>query len=118
MLTSSLATWRMANEDALLWPGQFVNAHLIVGNVENGITAPAIAVQTGPNGQYVFVIGHNDVVEMRAVTVVQTENGISLIGSGLLDGEKVVTSGYSQLTPGARVVVKEILAARAAGIAK
>lgn len=96
-----------ANTDALLWPGQFVNAHLIVQIVKNGVVAPSVAVQTGPKGRYVFIVGDNGLVEMRAVIVRQTEHGISLIGSGLQKGERVVTSGYSQLTPGARVIVKD-----------
>lgn len=106
---------QFANTDALLWPGQFVNAHLIVETVENGVVAPSVSVQTGPNGRYVFVVGDKDVVEMRPVTVLQTEHEVSLIGSGLREGERVVTSGYSQLTPGARVIVKDGIARNESG---
>ncbi|MEF3366656.1 efflux RND transporter periplasmic adaptor subunit [Methylocystis sp. 9N] len=98
---------QFANNDGSLWPGQFVNAHLVVETVKNGVTAPSVAIQSGPKGRYAYVIGQDDVIEMRPVTVVQTERQIALIGSGLRGGEKLVTSGYSQLAPGMRVDVKE-----------
>jgi multidrug efflux system membrane fusion protein len=98
---------QFANADASLWPGQFVNAHLIVETVRNGVIAPSIAVQSGPNGNYAYVIKQDSVVEMRPLTVLQTEQDIALIGAGLQPAERVVTSGYSQLAPGMRVTVKE-----------
>lgn len=98
---------QFANADAKLWPGQFVNAHLIVETVKNGVTAPGVAIQSGPNGTYAYVIGPNDAVEMRPVVVVQTEHETALIGSGLRAGERVVTAGYSRLAPGMRVTVKQ-----------
>ncbi|QGN00184.1 efflux RND transporter periplasmic adaptor subunit [Methylocystis parvus] len=98
---------QFANADGSLWPGQFVNAHLIVETVKNGVIAPSIAVQSGPNGNYAYVIKQDSVVEMRPITVLQTEHDTALIGSGLRPAEKVVTSGYSQLAPGMRVTVKD-----------
>ncbi|SRR5579871_48676 len=92
-----------ANADEALWPGQFVNAHLIQEVVADGVTVPAAAVQIGPQGSFVYVVGSNDTVEMRAVKVTQTENNVSLIGSGLKAGEQVVTGGVSKLSPGAKV---------------
>ncbi|WP_245444947.1 efflux RND transporter periplasmic adaptor subunit [Pseudaminobacter soli (ex Li et al. 2025)] len=96
---------RFPNKDEALWPGQFVNAHLVVETVENGITVSSAAVQTGPKGTFVYVVKPDDTVEVRPVTVTQTEDNVSLIGSGLTEGEQVVTVGQSRLTPGAAVAI-------------
>jgi multidrug efflux system membrane fusion protein len=96
-----------SNADVALWPGQFVNAHLALKVVHDGVTVPAAAVQTGPQGRFVYVVRNDDTVAPRNVTVTQTENNRSLIGSGLAGGERVVTSGWYRLTPGAKVVVTE-----------
>jgi len=93
------------NTDETLWPGQFVNAHLIVQTVENGIVVPNDAVQAGASGTFVYVVKPDNTVEVRPVTVTQTENNSSLIGSGLKAGEQVVTAGQSKLSPGAHVVI-------------
>lgn len=93
------------NTDEALWPGQFVNAHLIVETVEDGITVSAAAVQTGSKGDFTYVVKPDNTVEARPITVIQTENNTSLIGSGLKAGEQVVTVGQSRLSPGATVVI-------------
>jgi len=98
---------RFANSDRHLWPGQFVNAHLVVDTMRNAVTAPSVAIQAGPDGNYAYVIGKDDAVEMRPVKVTQSERDRSLIASGLQAGERIVTSGYSLLAPGMRVEVKE-----------
>jgi multidrug efflux system membrane fusion protein len=95
------------NSDEALWPGQFVNAHLVLETVHNGVTIPAAAVQIGPNGRFVYVIRPDNTVDLRTVTVTQTENNMSLIGSGVAAGERVVTAGWFRLTPGAKVTVSE-----------
>ena len=94
-----------ANADEALWPGQFINAHLVVETVTNGVTVPSAAVQTGPNGRFAYVVKQDSTVEARPVTVTQTESNVSLLGSGLQAGENVVTVGQSKLSPGAKVVV-------------
>ena len=93
------------NSDEVLWPGQFVNAHLVLEVVHNGVTVPAAAVQTGPNGHFVYVVRSDNTVDLRTVTVTQTENNRSLTGSGVTAGERVVTAGWFRLTPGAKVTV-------------
>lgn len=50
---------QFANTDAALWPGEFVNAHLVIKTVKNGVVVPVAAVQTGPTGRFVYVIGKN-----------------------------------------------------------
>jgi multidrug efflux system membrane fusion protein len=98
---------QFANSDDALWPGQFVTAHLVLDVVYNGVTVPAAAVQTGPNGRFVYVVRGDNTVDMRTVTITQTENNRSLIGSGVSAGERVVTAGWFKLTPGAKVTVSE-----------
>ena len=93
------------NADEALWPGQFVNAHLVLETVKNGVTVPSAAVQTGPNGSFVYVVKPDNTVEPRPIAVTQTENNLSLVASGLKLGEMVVTIGQSRLAPGATVVV-------------
>jgi membrane fusion protein, multidrug efflux system len=98
---------QFANSDEALWPGQFVNAHLVLDVVKNGVTIPAAAAQIGPDGRYVYAVRSDQTVEVRPITVTQTENNVSLIGSGLRPGEQVITSGWFKLTPGAKVAVTE-----------
>jgi multidrug efflux system membrane fusion protein len=95
-----------ANPDTALWPGQFVNAHLVLRTVKNGPTAPSAAVQAGPDGRFVYVVKADDTVEVRPTTVVQTERNVSLV-TGLRVGERVVVAGQSALSPGARVSIVE-----------
>jgi membrane fusion protein, multidrug efflux system len=73
--------------------------------VRNGVTVPAAAVQAGPDGRFVYVVRSDNTVDLRTVTVTQTENNTALIGSGVSAGERIVTSGWFRLTPGAKVVI-------------
>jgi membrane fusion protein, multidrug efflux system len=95
-----------ANADAALWPGQFVNAHLVMKTVKNGVVVPVAAVQTGPTGRFVYIIGKNSRVAAQPVTVLQTQAGTALIGKGLKSGEEVVTSGQFKLGPGVAVAAE------------
>jgi membrane fusion protein, multidrug efflux system len=96
-----------ANADAALWPGQFVNAHLVLRVVEHGITVPAAAVLMGPSGLFVYRITAASTVEPIAVKIIEVENGRALVtGKGLASGQQVVASGQAELTPGAKVAVK------------
>ena len=76
------------NTDEALWPGQFVNAHLVVETVKNGVTVPSAAVQTGPNGRFAYVVKPDNTVEARPVTVTQTENNVSLRRLGPAGGRE------------------------------
>jgi membrane fusion protein, multidrug efflux system len=95
-----------ANNEAALWPGEFVNAHLVLRVVKNGITVPAGAVLMGPSGPFVYRIAPNSTVEQVPVKIVQVENGRALItGKGLAAGQQVVASGQAELTAGVRVAI-------------
>jgi len=95
------------NDDEILWPGAFVNAHLILDTVKNGVTVPSAAVQIGPKGSFVYVVKPDSTVDTRGVDVVQIENNTALIGKGLAVGDKVVDSGQERLYPGAKVAVQQ-----------
>ena len=95
------------NQDAALWPGEFVNAHLVFRTVKNGVTVPAGAVQMGPAGSFVYLIEGNSTVEAQPVTVTEVNSGTALIGKGLKAGDKIVVSGQTDLSPGVKVAVKQ-----------
>jgi multidrug efflux system membrane fusion protein len=88
------------NPHRKLWPGMFVNVRVVTQVQENGLTIPLDAVQQGPQGQYVFVVGSDHKVAMQPVSVRETLNGEALIDKGLSAGETVVVRGQYRLTPG------------------
>ncbi|MBO0738217.1 MAG: efflux RND transporter periplasmic adaptor subunit, partial [Alphaproteobacteria bacterium] len=96
-----------ANQDAALWPGEFVNAHLVLDVVKNGVTVPAGAVQMGPTGPFVYVVTDRSRAQVRPVSVTQVENKTALIGRGLKAGERIVVSGQANLSPEVKVAVEQ-----------
>ena len=93
------------NDDLRLWPGQFVNARLLLTTRKGGTVVPASVVQRGPEGAYAFVIKDDQTVEVRPVKVTQIEAGQALIDSGLRPGEQVVVDGQYRLQTGSRVKI-------------
>jgi membrane fusion protein, multidrug efflux system len=91
------------NNHRNLWPGEFVNVHLIVAVRHNGITVPLDALQQGQNGEFVFLIQPDGKVKAQPVVVGETLNGRALINSGLQPGATVVTAGQYRLTNGVQV---------------
>ena len=89
-----------SNPDHRLWPGMFVSVRVVTQVQDNGLTVPLDAVQQGPQGQYVFVVGQDHKVAMQPVTVREQLNGEALIDKGLSAGETVVVRGQYRLTPG------------------
>ena len=98
-----------ANDDAKLWPGQFVQVTLTLSEIIGAVVVPSQAIQTGQNGQFVFVVKRDQTVEMRGVTPGDTLQGESVVNSGLFVGETVVTDGQLRLVPGTKVAVKTSL---------
>jgi membrane fusion protein, multidrug efflux system len=88
-----------------LWPGELVNARLLLDTRQNGLTVPAGAVQQGQQGFYAYVIKPDGTVESRTITVAQTSNGQALIDSGLAANEQVVVDGQYKLQPGSHVTI-------------
>ena len=95
-----------ANSQRRLWPGQFVKAVLKLTDQPNAIVVPSQAVQTGQEGQHVFVVRQDSGVEIRPVVVSRTLDGDSVVEKGLQPGEQVVTDGQFLLGPGSKVQVK------------
>jgi multidrug efflux system membrane fusion protein len=93
------------NKAHRLWPGELVNARLLLDTRPNGLTVPASVVQQGQNGAYAYVINPNNSVEIRPVTVAQVSDGQALINSGLTANEQVVIDGQYKLQPGTTVTV-------------
>jgi multidrug efflux system membrane fusion protein len=93
------------NRDLALWPGQFVQVSLRLFEEAGAILVPATAVQTGPDGQYVYVIDAGATARVRPVTVERSEGDFSVV-KGVKAGERVVTSGALRLVPGAKVRVR------------
>ncbi len=92
-----------ANDDYNLWPGQFVNVRILVNEIPDSVVVPSEAVQLGPNGSYVYVVGADNKAQMRVVKPGATEAGMTRIESGLKAGEMVVTDGQYRLQPNSLV---------------
>jgi multidrug efflux system membrane fusion protein len=94
-----------ANTAHRLWPGQLVNARLLIDTRQDGLTVAAAAVQQGQNGPYVYVISPDGTAHVRPVTVAQISEGQALIDTGLKANETVVVDGQYRLTEGSPVQV-------------
>ena len=102
------------NADNALWPGQFATITLTVRTEPNSLVVPSQAIQTGQQGQYVFVVKPDSTVESRPVVVAFANGPITIIRTGVQPGERVVTDGQLRLVPGTRVDVKSASPAPAA----
>ena len=91
------------NAQRQLWPGTFVNAEITTSVVKEALTIPADAVQQNDKGQFVYVIGADSKVAIKAVEVGQRERGTALIAKGLDAGETVVVQGQYRLVAGTLV---------------
>jgi multidrug efflux system membrane fusion protein len=91
------------NTEHSLWPGQFARVSLRLTTISNATVVPAEAVQTGQDGQFVFVMKSDSTVEQRPVTTGQSVDEATVITKGLTPGETVVTEGQLRLEPGTRV---------------
>jgi membrane fusion protein, multidrug efflux system len=94
-----------SNRSHALWPGELVNARLLVDTRHNGLTVPASVVQQGPNGAYAYVVNPDSTVAVRPIKVAQISDGKALIDSGLEANEEVVVDGQYKLQPGTHVTV-------------
>lgn len=93
------------NKDNALWPGQYVSISLKLYDQKDALVVPSQSVQTGPNGQYVYVVKPDMTTEVRKVTLERTDGDIAIVVGGLKQGEQVVTKGQLRLAPGAKVVI-------------
>lgn len=94
------------NSDAALWPGQFYTVRVKLYDQENAIVVPSRALQTGPDGQFVYVVKADMTAEARKVTALRSEGDLTVLADGALaKGERVVVRGALRLAPGVKVSI-------------
>jgi len=107
MVDQTSATMRLkamfANEDEQLWPGDFVNARVSLEVRRDALTIPSVAIQRGPNGIFTWVVGEGDVVQERPITAGPTTGDVTIITTGLSEGERVVVNGQYKLRQKSKV---------------
>jgi len=91
------------NGDRRLWPGQFARVSLRLATLPEATVVPSQAVQTGQDGQFVFVVKADSTVDQRPITVGQRVGDDVVIEKGLQPGETIVTEGQLRLEQGTRV---------------
>ena len=108
-ISASTSTFELkaefANRDDALWPGQFVNVRLRLGTLHDALVVPVQAVQRGPDGDYVFVVQPDHTVRMQPVTTGGAAGASrTVIRSGLMPGQSVVTAGQFRLKQDSKVI--------------
>jgi multidrug efflux system membrane fusion protein len=98
------------NTDNALWPGLSVATRLLVNTRKNVVVVPNDAIQHGPNGLYVFVVGNADKTEMRDIKIGNEGAAQTIVEEGLAAGERVVVAGQYRLTQGAAIDPHELKA--------
>jgi len=121
-INQATATMRLKaifpNADHALWPNQFVRTRVLVDVRKGALVVPAVAVQRGPEGTFVYMMTEDGRAEQRAVTLASTEGDQAILSKGLAAGAKVVIEGQSQLRAGARVLVRDGAAPSGGGAGK
>ena len=98
---------RFTNKENVLWPGQFVRVSVRLYDEPDAIVIPSTAVQTGPDGQYVYVVGQDMIADVRKIQVQRTDGDRTVVASGLAKGEQVVTRGQLRLGPKTRIQISK-----------
>ena len=93
------------NGNFQLWPGQFVNVRLKVDTLTQATVVPTSSVQRGPAGTFSYVIGDGDIVTAKPVVVTQQNETDAVVTSGLSPSDRVVTTGFANLSDGAKVII-------------
>jgi multidrug efflux system membrane fusion protein len=95
------------NTNLQLWPGQFVNARVLVNTLSRVVVIPTPAVQRGPNGTFAYVVQDDDRVALRPITLALQNEKEAVVANGISAAERVVTTGFVRLKDGSRVTVGE-----------
>jgi multidrug efflux system membrane fusion protein len=95
------------NPKNALWPNEFVKARLLLMMQKDAILVPAPAIQRGPQGTFVYVVGNDNTAAQRPVELDSIQGETAVIAKGLAQGEQVVTDGLNQLRPGSKVSVRQ-----------
>jgi multidrug efflux system membrane fusion protein len=102
LIDQTTATYRLkatfANEDEKLWPGQFVNARLLVEIRNNALVVSNAAIQRGPQGIFAWIVSDKDTAVARPITVGPSVGDMTIVTSGITNGERVVTAGQYKLS--------------------
>jgi multidrug efflux system membrane fusion protein len=109
LIDQATATYRLKalfkNADEKLWPGEFVNARLLLGTRKDVVVIPPIAVQRGPQGLFAWVVKPNNTAEPRPIQTSTTTGNLTIVTSGLNDGDRVVTDGQYKLQTNSAVTI-------------
>ena len=105
------------NPHSLLWPGQFVNVRLFIDTLSHVVVVPTPAIQRGPDGPFVYLVKDDSTVALRKVTVGRQTEEVSVVTDGLAVPTRIVTTGFTRLTDGAKVAVSATTAAAETGAA-
>jgi multidrug efflux system membrane fusion protein len=97
-----------SNDDDALWPGDFVNARILVETRRNALTVPSAAVQSGPKGLFIWVVAGNDTVEPQPIEIGPANGDLTIVAAGLGEGDRVVTAGQYKLQAKAAVVMASL----------
>lgn len=98
---------RLANVEKALWPGQFANVTVTLGEIDAAVVVPSQAVQIGQDGPYVYVVKADQTVELRKVKTGAAVDGVTVIEQGLSAEESIVVDGQLRLVPGSKVATRE-----------
>jgi multidrug efflux system membrane fusion protein len=93
------------NPQNKLWPGQYVDARVLVRTDKGALTIPSAAVQRGPDGMFTYVVKPDSTVEMRPLKVNEESGAVTVVQDGITEGERVVTSNQYRLQPGAHIKI-------------
>jgi membrane fusion protein, multidrug efflux system len=91
------------NSHHALWPGEYINARVLVHTEHDALTVPTAAIQHGPDGAFAYVVGNDATVAARPVQVGGESGALTIVTGGLRDGERIVTSNHYRLQPGAHI---------------
>jgi len=97
----------LPNPHHALWPNQFVKARLLLGTHPDALVVPATALQRGPSGTFVYVIGKDDTVAVRPVKADPPLGQVAIVDQGISEGERIVADGQGQLRPGTKVAPRD-----------
>lgn len=107
-----------SNPARALWPGQYVNAQIVLGTRQRAVTVPATVIQRGPNGLYAYIVNEDESVAMQPVKIAYSQDGKAVIENGLSAGMRVVVDGQYKLKPGTKITEFQAPAAKTKSPAK
>jgi multidrug efflux system membrane fusion protein len=93
------------NEPVKLWPGQFVSIRLHLKTLDNVTVVPAVAVQQGAAGRYVYLAQPDNTAKLSVVKVAQEDEKQAVIAEGVRPGDKVITAGFINIQDGSKITL-------------